>query len=183
MNTLFLIMMGLLLLFLIVTSYIIASFGLSILFGAPFVATRQKVSKKVFEKAGLKQGQSVSDLGCGDGSVLRAAKQAGAGKLVGYEINPILAHYARWRLRGHGADIVRTNLFKTDLQKTDVVFMYLFPKTVDRTREQLSKLPPHTKIISRGFPFTDVIPMRNFTVRGGHFYVYLARDLQNGVRS
>lgn len=177
MNTLLLIMMGLLLLFLITVSYVIASFGISILFGAPFVATKRKVSQEVFKKAGLKAGQSVADIGCGDGSVLCVAKEAGAGRLVGYEINPILARFARWRLRKEDAEILRVNMFRARLKHTDVVYVYLLPHTVDRLRDQLGTFPPYTKIISRGFPFTGIVPMRSFQVGTNTFYLYRAHDL------
>ena len=177
MNVTLLILMGALLLFLIVTSYVIASFGITAFFGAPFVATKQNLSKKAFKKAGLKEGMSVMDIGCGDGAVLKVAKEAGAGALIGYELNPILARWARFRLRKMDASIERVNMLKKELEQVDFVFMYLFPKAVEQLKKPLSQLSPMTKILSRGFPFKDVIPMRSFVVDGSHFYVYLARDL------
>jgi len=68
-------------------------------------------------------------------------------------------------------------MFNSSLEKTDVIFMYLFPKAVDRLRAPLSKLPQTTRVISRGFPFTGVIPMRSFKVDGSTFYIYHVKDL------
>jgi len=177
MNTLLLVMLGLLLLFLIVVSYAIASFGITAFFGAPFVATKQKMTRKALQKAGVKEGESITDIGCGDGSVLCAARDVGASRLVGYELNPILATIARLRLRGSDAFIKRGNMFRQDLEETDIVFLYLFPKAVDRLRGPLSQLPGKTRILSRGFPFTGVVPLKSFIVDGSHFYLYRSVDL------
>ena len=169
--------MGLLLVLLILLSFLIASFGLMAFFGAPFVATKQHMVGEAFKRAGLKKGESVTDIGCGDGSVLCAARDVGANRLVGYELNPMLAIFARWRLRRSDAVIICGNMFHKDLEETDIVFLYLFPKAVDRLRESLRQLPPRTRILSRGFPFTGVIPLKSFKIDGSNFCLYRSVDL------
>jgi len=52
----------------------------------PFVPTPEKVIREMLKLAGVKPGETIYDLGCGDGRILIiAAKEFGA-KAVGIEI-------------------------------------------------------------------------------------------------
>ena len=57
--------------------------------GAPYLPTLKKQVNAIFSIAEMKEGQTLIELGCGDGRVLVEAAKRGINS-VGYEINPIL---------------------------------------------------------------------------------------------
>ena len=63
------------------------------MFGAPFVPTPRKTMQKMLDKAQIKPGQIVYDLGCGDGRFIRVAARKYQAKAIGIELNPILYLY------------------------------------------------------------------------------------------
>ncbi|MEK7603421.1 MAG: hypothetical protein AAB459_04245 [Patescibacteria group bacterium] len=68
-------------------------FALVILVGAPFLPTLRAHVDPAFELLALKPGQTMLELGSGDGRMLIAAAQRGI-KSVGYELNPLLFMYS-----------------------------------------------------------------------------------------
>ena len=60
----------------------------------PFVPSPQDVVDKMIELAGVKKGDTVYDLGSGDGRIVIAAAKKGA-KAVGFEIDPDLVKESR----------------------------------------------------------------------------------------
>ena len=67
------------------------SFSFVLLFGAPFLPTLKKQIDEALDLLDLKPGETMLELGCGDGRILLAATQRGL-SVVGYELNPILEH-------------------------------------------------------------------------------------------
>jgi precorrin-6B methylase 2 len=73
---------------------IILAFQFVVLFlGAPYVPTLHKQREIALDLLKLKPGQTLIDLGCGDGAMLIEAAKRGI-KVVGYEINPLLVFIA-----------------------------------------------------------------------------------------
>jgi ribosomal protein L11 methylase PrmA len=68
---------------------ILACFGFVLIFGAPYLPTLDKPMKAALELAELKPGQTLLELGCGDGKVLIAAAKQGV-HATGFELNPLL---------------------------------------------------------------------------------------------
>ncbi|HET7529279.1 MAG TPA: hypothetical protein VFJ84_03590, partial [Candidatus Saccharimonadales bacterium] len=85
-NTLFWIIWGLAIL-------LIAAYSFVLLFGAPYFPSLSPHVKAGLDLLDLKKGQTVYDLGCGDGRFLKAAARRGI-KSVGYELNPFMFAYA-----------------------------------------------------------------------------------------
>ncbi len=104
--------------------------------GAPFLPVRQKDIRDFLSLVPVGEADVVVDMGCGDGRVLCAAAERGA-RVVGYEVNPILAGIARWRLRRFGdrAVVYRRNFFDANLQEATIVTAFalgtIMPKIVD----------------------------------------------------
>lgn len=64
--------------------------GFSVFFGAPYVPSRRRDLKRMFDKLyPLSSHDVMVDLGSGDGLILREASRRGA-KAIGYEISPLL---------------------------------------------------------------------------------------------
>lgn len=168
---------------LILMVLVLATFSLTHLFGAPFVPTPKKVSRQMLKFADFKAGESFIDLGSGDGAILLvAAKDFKAGRVIGYEINPLLVWWSRWRAKwarvNKRFEVHRHNFFKTPVPQVDVVATYLWPGTMDKLRNKLkAELKPETRIISRGFIFKDVKPLKKQEGPMHWMYLYRVKDL------
>jgi hypothetical protein len=136
---------------------------------AVFVPTPPDVVERMLELAQVKKTDLVVDLGSGDGRiVLLAASKYGA-QAVGYEIDPILVEKSRQKiLASQLKDLVRVereDFFKVDLEKADVVALYLPARIMDRLLPQLKRLKPGARIVSHEFVFSGVPPDKSLSVR------------------
>ena len=144
-----------LLIFLFFFTIIITGVTMTILTSAPWVPTPKGISRKMCKLAGLKKGDKVLDLGCGDASILIvAAKEFGA-TCVGVELNPVVAMMAKIRVRMNGVQdrvkIIRANMFDVDLPDVDVVMMYLLPKATHKIENRIQERYKHLTVVSHGF--------------------------------
>src|SRR5476651_1697826 len=80
---------------------LVAAWGLSIFFGAPYLPTLKVQRGQALDLLDLKPGQVFYDLGSGDGTMLMLAAARGL-KAVCYEINPFLFVFSWLRTRRYG---------------------------------------------------------------------------------
>ncbi len=78
--------------------YIIYVLMYSMIFGAPYAATREKHMNIMIDLLGLTKEDKFVDLGSGDGRFVIAAAKKGV-KSCGYEMNPILVMVSRNNIR------------------------------------------------------------------------------------
>lgn len=111
-------------------------FTFVLLFGAPYVPTLNPQVRAALELANVKPGQTLLELGCGDGKVLVAAAQVGI-KAVGYELNPVLALVAWLRTRRFKGDVkvVWGDFWRKSWPEAEAIFVFL----LDRYMEKLDK--------------------------------------------
>lgn len=126
--------------------FVMACFGFVLLRGAPYLPTLSKQVKTALDLIDLKPGQTLLELGCGDGKVLVAAAERGW-NVVGYELNPILALIAWlrtrkyrgrvrvvcgdfWRAKWPPADAIFVFLLDSFMQKLDTKIVQSYPKPV-----------------------------------------------------
>ncbi len=127
-----------------------------------YVPTPHDIVEAMLEMAGIKKGDVVYDLGCGDGRiVVQAAKKCGC-RGVGFEIVPKLADQARENARkNHVAHLVRIkeeDLFKADFSEATLLPIYLLPDMLKKLKPKLAKLKPGTRIISHDYRIEGVTP-------------------------
>ena len=80
------------------------------------------------------------DLGCGDGRVLKAARERFGVKALGFEVNPLIYLLAKaCTLWDRDIRIKRRNFWRGNLTEADVVFCYLFPDLMERLARKLMK--------------------------------------------
>jgi hypothetical protein len=80
---------------------IVLIFGLVVFFGPPYLPTLRVQTNTALDLLDLKSGQTLLELGSGDGRVIRAAAARGL-QVVGIELNPLLVIISRivtWRYR------------------------------------------------------------------------------------
>ncbi|MBI1389917.1 MAG: hypothetical protein GC154_15865 [bacterium] len=125
------------------------------LFGAPYVPAAEAEVRRMIELARVRPGELAADLGCGDGRLLLAAREAGA-RVIGYEISLILFCLARWRV---GGAVCWSNFWRADLSEVDIVFVYLTPRAMTRfERELWPRLKPGCRVVVNGFPLPTKTP-------------------------
>ena len=134
----------------------------AIIGGAPTVYSKNKVIVKAFESVGLKKGQLVADLGCGNARSLIIAAQKFGARGIGIEISPFYYLLAKTNVLLHGETKNIKILFgdfrkrEHDIKDADVIYLYLFDKIVGRIEPWIFKSAKvHSKIISLGFPFKN----------------------------
>ncbi|MEZ5398061.1 MAG: class I SAM-dependent methyltransferase [Bryobacteraceae bacterium] len=130
---------------------------------APFVASPQNVVEKMLEVANLKPGETLYDLGSGDGRVLVTAAQRFGAKAVGVEISPKEAKESRDKIArlqlSEKCSVVEGDLLATDLSPADVVTIYLLTKSNDKLRPNLEKyLKPGARVVSHDYKIPGWTP-------------------------
>ncbi len=142
-----------------------------------YVPTSEKVVDAMLKLAKVTKGDTVYDLGCGDGRiVITAAKEFGANG-IGIEINRELVKRAGENARQAGvADkvkFVEADLFKTDFSRATVVMLYLSPGVNLKLRPLLLKqLKPGTRIVSHDFDMGDWEPEQTIKVEDATLYFW-----------
>ena len=148
---------------------------------APSVSTPQNVVHRMLEAARLKPGETVFDLGSGDGRVLIDAAQNFGAKAVGIEISKVSVEASTKRIKELKLDdkvrVVEGDLMQVDLSGADVVTLYLLTKSNDMLRPQLEKqLKPGARVVSHDYAIRGWHPTRVETVtalkREHQLYVY-----------
>lgn len=123
---------------------------------APFVASPLSVVRKMLEYAELKPGETLYDLGCGDGRiVIMAASEFGA-RAVGIELNKRLLKeiYRKEEVvkLGDNVQFIHGNLFDVDISPADVVTMYLTTGANEKVRPKLEReLKPRARVVTHDF--------------------------------
>lgn len=148
---------------------------------APYVATSQRIVRRMLEVAGVTETDVVYDLGSGDGRIpITAATEFGA-RGVGIEIDPDLVAKSRAKAKATGvADKVefrQQDLFKTDLHDATVVALYLWPEMNVKLRPKLLRqLDPGDRIVSHDFQMGEWEPDREIDAgkdKTGRATIYL----------
>ncbi len=157
---------------LLVILVIILCFCLVVLVGAPYLPTLKPQIAAALSLAELKKGQTMLELGCGDGRVMVAAAEQGI-KSVGYEINPFLVAIAWLRTRRYRSltKVVWGNYWHKELPEADTIFVFLLDKYMEKLDKKCMqyKYKP-VKLVSFAFKVPGKQPKR--TQAGIYLYEY-----------
>src|ERR1017187_5280317 len=116
----------------------------------PAIPTPQFLVERMLEAGHIKAGDTVYDLGSGDGRVVITAVQKYGARAVGVELMPDLCRMARERIQSLGlsdrASIGEGSALRVDLSPADLVTMWFLTNSNDRLRPNLEK---HLRIGAR----------------------------------
>jgi SAM-dependent methyltransferase len=131
----------------------------------PYVPTPSEVVQAMIKLAGVRAGDVVYDLGCGDGRIVIAAVKVRGVRGVCVDIDPERIHESRQNAQIEGvADRIRFvigDLFEVPIEGATVVMIYLLPQVNLRLRPRLlAELRPGTRIVSHQFAMGDWEPQR-----------------------
>jgi cyclopropane fatty-acyl-phospholipid synthase-like methyltransferase len=132
---------------------------------APYVPSPQPVVERMLEAAGVKPGETVYDLGCGDGRILITAAERFRAKGVGIELSPRLVKQAQEMVRKRGLQnwitILEGDLLEADVSGADVVTLYLLTSSNARLQRKLEHaLKPGARVVSHDFAMRGWKPAR-----------------------
>jgi hypothetical protein len=156
--------------FVIVGGLIVCFCGV-IFVGAPYLPTLTPQVKVALELADLSAGQTLLELGCGDGKVLIAAARQGI-NVVGYELNPILALIAwlrTWRYRSH-VRVIWGNFWQSSWPPAEAIFVFLLPRYMPKLHNKCMQYKHKpVKLVSFAFEIPDKKPLR----QKANLYLYI----------
>jgi 16S rRNA A1518/A1519 N6-dimethyltransferase RsmA/KsgA/DIM1 with predicted DNA glycosylase/AP lyase activity len=155
----------------VVLAVIIVSFGGVLLVGAPYLPTLTPQVEIALNFANLKPGQTLLELGCGDGKVLIAAAEQGI-SCVGYELNPILALVAWLRTRKYKGlvRVVWGDFWQKPWPEAEAIFVFLLAKYMQKLDTKIIKFKNNpVKLIS----FAFMIPQKEIAQEKQGVYLYL----------
>lgn len=157
---------------------LILAYGLVIPFGAPYLPTMKAQREDALDLLGLKPGQTLVDLGSGDGSILVLAAQRDL-RAVGYEINPFLFLYSWLRTRRYGrrVKIYFRSFWRADLSQADGVFVFLITHHMKRLDKLLANRNLRVVPVERKIPLKVVshafkIPGKKPLKKSGPLFLY-----------
>jgi SAM-dependent methyltransferase len=142
-----------------------------------FVPTPQQVVDEMLKLAGVKPGDIVYDLGCGDGrTVITAAKTYGV-KAVGIDINPERIKESMDNAKQAGVtdkvSFRNEDLFEADIHEATVVTLYLLGPLNLKLRPKLwHDLKPGTRVVSHAFDMGDWKPEKEIEVDGRRVFLW-----------
>lgn len=128
----------------------------------PYVPTPETVVDEMLGLAKVGPGDTVIDLGSGDGRIVIEAAKRGA-RAVGIDIDPERIKEANENAKQNGVQdkvkFIRQNLFDADIKPATVLTMYLLPSVNMKLRPKiLSDLRPGTRVVSHAFDLGDWKP-------------------------
>ncbi|MGH7191987.1 MAG: class I SAM-dependent methyltransferase [Candidatus Saccharimonadales bacterium] len=151
---------------------VLLCFAAVTLFGAPYLPTLEPQMQAALELAGLKPGQTMLELGCGDGRVLIAAAKQGI-DVVGYELNPLMAAVAWIRTRRYRrhVKVVWGDFWRAEWPPAEVVFTFLLTRYMRKLDREITRYPHRpVKLVSFAFKVPGRKPAA--VKRGVYLYLY-----------
>lgn len=135
----------------------------------PYVPTPQVVVDRMLEIARVKAGETVIDLGSGDGRIMIEAASRYGARGFGVEIDPLLVKRSNENAARAGvADRVKflqQDLFKTDFHEANVLTLYLLPDVNLALRPKiLAELKPGARVVSHDYGMGEWRPDAQETV-------------------
>jgi SAM-dependent methyltransferase len=168
-------------------------------YDVPYVPTPPEVVDEMLRLVGVKAGDVLYDLGCGDGRIVIAAAKKYGVKATGIDIDPVRISESNENAAAAGLTgkvrFIQQNLFDADFKDATVITMYLLTSVNLRLRPKLlADLRPGTRLVSHSFEMGEWRPDKTSVVtttygddRDVHFWVIPANvtgrwewDLKSG---
>lgn len=148
----------------IIIGSIILVFGAVLVVGPPFVPTLNKQITTALDLLDLQKGQTLLELGSGDGRVMKAAAERGL-KVVGVELNPFLVVISRlrcWRYRKQ-VTVIWDDLWKAHWPQADGIFTFMLQRQMTRLDRKIANWQTRpVKLASFAFYIPDRAPKSKY---------------------
>lgn len=139
----------------------------------PYEPSPQPVVVQLLQLAGVRAGEIVYDLGCGDGRIVITAVRDFGARGVCVDIDPERIRDSRANAAKAGVgDRIRflnQDLFQTSIADAQVVTLFLWPHINLKLRPKLlAELKPGTRVLSYVHDMGDWKPDKTLNVQGAH---------------
>jgi tRNA A58 N-methylase Trm61 len=147
----------------------------------PFIASPPEVVAKMLELLELHKGETLYDLGSGDGRILvTAAQNFGVGKAVGVETREDLVEQSREEISRVGLEdrvqVIHGNLLEVPIGEADVVTLFLTTSANERLKPKLEKeLKDGARVVSHDYEVTGWEPKRVENLDKHTIYLYVVK--------
>lgn len=150
-------------------------FSFVLLFGAPYLPTLNKSKLAALDLLDLKPGQTLVELGSGDGRMLNEAAKRGI-KSIGYELNPLLVLYSKIACFKYRklVTIKLANFWAVKLPQCEGVYVFLLDRFMVRLDKKITQeISNSVKVVSFAFEIPDKKPETE--VMGLYLYKYTTK--------
>jgi predicted RNA methylase len=136
---------------------------------APYYPTPNSIVERMLNFVGLKAGETMFDLGSGDGRIVIIAAQKYHAKAIGVELDTDLVASSSARIKRLGLDktahIILGDILKQDYSSADVLTVYLLPESNIKVRPLLeAQLKKGTRIVAHDFEIGGWTPVKTETI-------------------
>ena len=143
-----------------------------------WVPTPSRYIDPFFELAPVSSSDIIYDLGSGDGRLLIAALEKGAGKCIGIDIDPERVNASREAAKNEGLDdkltFIEADVMGQDLSAASVILCYLLTSASAALRPKFeNELKPGTRVVMESFPVPGWEPVKTKEINDRHFYLYI----------
>ena len=139
---------------------IVIAIGIGAFLGAPYLPVLKSEHEALLDLCELKPGDTLLDLGSGDGRFLKAAAKRGYYS-IGYEISPILYIISRiltWTERDK-ITIHLGDYWRIKLPETDAIYVFLIDRFMSKLdRKLIREVSKPTVVVSYIFAIPDLKP-------------------------
>ncbi len=151
---------------------------------APYLPTPETIVKRMLDLGQLKAGETMFDLGSGDGRIVIMAAQQYHAHAVGVELDPDLVESSSAKIRQLGlentARIIYGDVLKQDYSSADLITVYLLPDSNLKLRPVLdATVRKGTRIVAHDFEIGGWTPVKQIAIaddgegRSHMLYLYI----------
>lgn len=151
---------------------IVIMFALVVFFGPPYVPTLRRQADVALELLDMKPGETLLELGSGDGRVVLAAAKRGY-NVVGIELNPLLFIISLIVTRKYRPQVrlIWGTYWGKPWPRADAIFTFMLPRYMGKLDQRIELWHPKPiKLASFAFAVPDREPIA--TKEGVYLYQY-----------
>lgn len=147
--------------------------GFVVFFGPPYLPTKRRNIQAALDLLDLRPGQTMLDLGAGDGRVLAAAAKRGI-NVVGIELSPLLVAVAWLRTRRYRkrVRIIWGNYFLVKWPPAEAIFTFMIPRQMAKLDKRIERWRGKRPVKLASFAFKIPGKKPAATRNGVFFYKY-----------
>jgi protein-L-isoaspartate O-methyltransferase len=136
---------------------------------APYYPTPNTIVDRMLKLGRLTAGETMFDLGSGDGRVIIMAARKFGANAIGVEIDEDLCKQSTKRIQDLGlqkkARIIQGDLLAQDYSSANLVTVYLLPASIEKVRPILEKqLKKGARVVSHDFVVSGWTPVKEEVV-------------------
>ena len=152
-----------LLIYLVVILAILGTFAYAGYIAAPWVPLRKRDVERMLNLAKIKSGDTLIDLGSGDGRIIIAAAKRYGADSTGYEIAILIFLASYFKILVHRlwkkVRVYYKNFYKIDFSHADVITAFLSPHAMEKLESKAMKeMKPGSRFVSYVFHFPNWKP-------------------------